>query len=187
MVRSFCSVACRWGLKIGSSVWIYAALKRRDFTVASLRASGICCGVGDGRRFECGSGDGEEGNAVQNILDGAHQVAGGLGFDNVAEGAGGFEGVGEFGGLVHGEDQDAGANFHLNQLGEDFKAIFAGHADIEDDEVGIEGLSFGDGVESVASLADDLPLGMAAQDEEDAVAYDIVVIDNEDTVTQFAS
>ena len=133
---------------------------------------------------------GEVGLAIEDGADGGDEVAGGVRLADVAMGPGAAHGVGELTGIVHGEDEDAGWDLALHHFACDFEAILAGHGEIEDDEVG---LVFGDdiqGVDAVGGFGDDFEIGTVAKDETNALADDVVIVDDDYApghATSFAS
>lgn len=78
-----------------------------------------------------------------------------------------------------GEDENFGGEASLaNVLGGGEAADF-GHAQIEDDQVGLELAGFGDSLEAIPSFAADFEVSVIGDEVADAAASDFVIIGDE--------
>jgi hypothetical protein len=134
----------------------------------------------DGRDF------GTEVNAAgKDGADGVDELAGGVDFEDVP-GDAGLEGfVDEVGFGVGGQDDDFDVGVGCVDGAGQIDAAEAGHLDIGDDDVGLE--LFGGLAGGVAGvgLADDFEVGLLLEEEAEAVADDLMVVNQEDSGAHF--
>lgn len=85
------------------------------------------------------------------------QFGGGGGFDEARVGAGFFCLLSDLRRIVHGENDDFGVGREAPDLARGFESIHYGHADVEDDKVGLQVEDFLHGLLAVLSFAADVP------------------------------
>ena len=127
-----------------------------------------------------GDGGGEVGFAGGGGADAFDKFFGGGVLENVAAAAGAedFVEVGVI--VVHGEGDDADGGEEVVDASGGGDAVEFGHADVHDDDLGLEFFGEGDGFEAVFGFADDFEVGFGVEEEADAAADDGVVIGEED-------
>ena len=113
-----------------------------------------------------------------DLMDRLHQVIRPGIFEQIAQRAG-LDGRKDLvvGGKA-GQHQDAHAGWLRRDLPCGFDAIHLGHHQVHQDHVGVQRLSLGDGLGSVARLADHLDVALGREQRADAFADDGVVVNN---------
>ena len=82
--------------------------------------------------------------------------------------------------VVHGEDQDARLGRDAAQRGDDAQAVAVGHAQVQQDEVRLQGAGLGHRVRTAAGLADHVERGLGVDEQPQPGAQNCVVVNNQD-------
>ena len=142
--------------------------------VGTLAAVGHALEVAGDDEF--GNFGGEEGVAGTNGVDGGDEVAHGVTFQDVAEGARIDDFLNHLRRVVHGQHEDSGAGAAFANLPSGLEAVEVRHTDVEESDVGIEKDDFFDGVLAVSCFADYGPAKLGLQQVSQTKANDFVVI-----------
>jgi hypothetical protein len=81
--------------------------------------------------------------------------------------------------LIVGGDEDDGGCVLGRKAGDDLEAVLLGHADVEEEEIGVLGVRGEDCGFAVAALADDLDVFVRAQEADESAACERFVVDDE--------
>ena len=129
-----------------------------------------------------GGGAGSDGFGLADFQQEAHdlqELYASFGFGDEGVGAGLAQLFGERSGIVHAEDNDFGLGRNAADLRSSFEPAHHGHADIENDEVGMEILDLLDAFPAVFGFATDFQAGLAGEQCADTGADQFVIINNQ--------
>jgi hypothetical protein len=113
---------------------------------------------------------------IEEGADGFVQLGGGGSFDEAGVGAGFLGLLSDLRGIVHGEDDDFRVGCEAPDLPGGFESVHYGHADVEDDEVGLEIEDFLYGFFTVLSFAANIPAVDAIEQRLHAATHNFVVV-----------
>jgi hypothetical protein len=119
---------------------------------------------------------GEVGLVLAKGLDGGDEDAIGFVLEDVAASAGVDNLVNEFVGFVHGEDEDFGSWKGLVNATSGLDAIEERHADIKDEDIGLQLDGFVDGLAAVGGFGANLPTSVRFEECTEPGADDGVII-----------
>ena len=112
--------------------------------------------------------------AFGNGVDGADEFFGGAVFENVTGGAG-AEGFGDVGFVrVHGADNDMRGRGAADAA-DDFKAVHAGHGEVEQKDVGLQLFGNLNGFEAIGGFADEIESGFVREQRFEPLANQMMV------------
>ena len=112
--------------------------------------------------------------------DGVEDFLPGSAFEEVAFGAGPDGAEDAIVGVEDGEDDDAYVAVVVAKRFQDSQPVHFRHLEVEKEDVGGEGGDVVEGFVAVAGLADDFEVILRVEDGDEAVAYDGVVVGDED-------
>ena len=145
---------------------------------------------GCGLKKNSGSGEilrWQVGGGVEDGVDGGDEVghAVGLGKDGIGA-DGGHEGFAELF-AVHGKHDDADVGHGLLELKGDVGAVYGGHGEVEEDQIGGELAGHFEGFRAVEGFAANLDFGGVVEKGADDVADVDVVVGNQDALEHGAT
>lgn len=126
-------------------------------------------------------GSGGRGAPAGGAADGLDEAFAGFALGDKTDRPGLFGGLPGAGVVMHGEDDDASVGVAVAEDRRRFNALVgARHADIEDDDVGLEGAGEGDGGIAVPGFADDFDIGLDLELHAEAAPDRCFVVCDED-------
>jgi hypothetical protein len=173
----------------GGDFLVAAALGQQldDLTLAGGKR-----GVGTGLLFVAGGllletakkdfrdAGGEVGLMGKQCGDGGDEVAAGLALEDVRTDAGVEDGLDQFGLLVAGKDEDFRAREAFLDLAGGVEAVKIGHEEVHDNDVREEFRCHPKSLAAAAGLAADFPLRLSGDEGANALANNIVIVNDED-------
>ena len=118
----------------------------------------------------------EESLAGAQRVNSGNQVAHGVAFQHIAEGAGVEHLLNHLRRVMHGKNQDLGAAATFHDLARRVKSIESRHADIQQGNVGIEQANFLDRVLAIPGFSDDGPAKLRLEKIAQTEPYNFVVV-----------
>ena len=119
---------------------------------------------------------GKEGLALLDGVEGVHQVTVGIGFQDVALGAGVEHLAHHLFGFVHGKDHNLGFGSRLQNFPCCVQPINRSHGDVHDHHIRLQFLALGDSVAPVSCFPADLPTGMIFEQRADSPPDHAVIV-----------